>query len=105
MSATSPPFSACCNALTTCSSVCPFLDMLSSSACAWALVQPKITPVSDGGVFGVWVNLTCVRWYFRVSLTLPDLEDLMTERGLSVDHITIWRWTQVYGLRSPPPPR
>jgi transposase, IS6 family len=41
--------------------------------------------------------VTCVRWYFRFSLSLRDLEELMAERGLSVDHTTIWRWTQKYG--------
>ena len=43
------------------------------------------------------VIVTCVRWYFRFSLSLRDVEELMAERGLSVDHTTIWRWTQVYG--------
>ena len=35
------------------------------------------------------VIVTCVRWYFRFSLSLRDLEELMAERGLSVDHTTI----------------
>ena len=43
------------------------------------------------------VIVTCVRWYCRFSLSLRDLEELMAERGLSVDHVTIWRWTQTYG--------
>ena len=43
------------------------------------------------------VIVTCVRWYLRFSLSLRDLEELMAERGLSVDHTTIWRWTQEYG--------
>src|ERR1044071_2005643 len=43
------------------------------------------------------VIVTCVRWYCRFSLSLRDLEELMAERGLSVDHTSIWRWTQVYG--------
>jgi transposase, IS6 family len=43
------------------------------------------------------VIVTCVRWYCRFSLSLRDLEELMAERGLAVDHTTIWRWTQVYG--------
>jgi transposase, IS6 family len=43
------------------------------------------------------VIVTCVRWYLRFSLSLRDLEELMAERGLSVDHTTIWRWTQTYG--------
>ena len=40
---------------------------------------------------------TCVRWYCRFSLSLRDLEELMAERGLAVDHTTIWRWVQRYG--------
>src|SRR5215472_16234702 len=43
------------------------------------------------------VITTCVRWYCRFSLSLRDLEELMAERGLRVDHTTIWRWTQTYG--------
>ena len=31
------------------------------------------------------------------SLSLRDLEALMAERGLTVDHTTIWRWVQTYG--------
>ena len=43
------------------------------------------------------VIVTGVRWYLRFSLSLRDVEELMAERGLSVDHTTIWRWVQVYG--------
>jgi transposase-like protein len=43
------------------------------------------------------VIVTCVRWYCRFALSLRDLEELMAERGLSVDHTTIWRWVQTYG--------
>ena len=43
------------------------------------------------------VIVTCVRWYLRFCLSLRDLEELMAERGLTVDHTTIWRWTQAYG--------
>src|SRR4051794_20279426 len=43
------------------------------------------------------VIVTCVRWYRRFCLSLRDLEELMAERGLAVDHTTIWRWTQAYG--------
>jgi len=38
----------------------------------------------------------CVRWYLRYSLTLRDLEELMAERGLPVDHSTIGRWVLRY---------
>jgi IS6 family transposase len=43
------------------------------------------------------VIAACVRWYLRFSLSLRDLEELMAERGLLVDHTSIWRWTQTYG--------
>ena len=43
------------------------------------------------------VIVTCVRWYLRFCLSLRDLEELMAERGLTVDHTSIWRWTQTYG--------
>jgi transposase, IS6 family len=42
------------------------------------------------------IILLCVRWYLRYSLTYRDLEEMMAERGLSVDHLTIWRWVQRY---------
>jgi transposase-like protein len=35
-----------------------------------------------------------VRWYLRYSLSLRDVEELLTERGLKADHTTIWRWVQ-----------
>ena len=43
------------------------------------------------------VIVTCVRWYVRLCLSLRGVEELMAERGLSVDHTTVWRWAQKYG--------
>jgi transposase, IS6 family len=42
------------------------------------------------------IILLCVRWYLRYSLSYRDLEEMMAERNLSVDHVTIWRWVQHY---------
>ena len=42
------------------------------------------------------IILLCVRWYLRYSLSYRDLEEMMMERGLSIDHVTIWRWVQRY---------
>ena len=42
------------------------------------------------------VIVLCVRWYLRYCLTLRDLEELMSERGLCVDHSTIGRWVLRY---------
>jgi transposase-like protein len=38
------------------------------------------------------VIVLCVRWYLRYCLTLRDLEEMMAERGLRVDHSSIGRW-------------
>jgi transposase-like protein len=42
------------------------------------------------------IMLLCVRWYLRYALSYRDLEEMMLERGLSVDHTTIYRWVQRY---------
>ena len=57
------------------------------------------------------IILLCVRWCLRYSLTYRDLEEMMAERNLSVDHVTIWRWVQrlragfesANAPRTPPP--
>ena len=38
------------------------------------------------------VMLLCVRWYLARNLSLRDLEEMMAERGLSVDHSPVHRW-------------
>ena len=35
-----------------------------------------------------------VRWYLRYGLSYRDVEELLAERGVSVDHVTIYRWVQ-----------
>lgn len=42
------------------------------------------------------VILLCVRWYLRYSLSYRDLEEMMAERGLKVDHSTIARWVLAF---------
>lgn len=46
--------------------------------------------------FEAEIILLCVRWYLRYALSYRDLEEIMAERGLSVDHTTIYRWVQRY---------
>jgi IS6 family transposase len=43
------------------------------------------------------IILCAVRWYLRYSLSLRDVEELLEERDLNVDHTTVWRWVQYYG--------
>jgi IS6 family transposase len=40
--------------------------------------------------------LLCVRWYCRYQLSYRDIEEMMRERGLEVDHSTVFRWVQRY---------
>jgi transposase-like protein len=42
------------------------------------------------------IIILCVRWYLRYSLSYRDLQEMMTERGVAVNHVTIWRWVQHY---------
>ena len=42
------------------------------------------------------IILLCLRCYLPNSLSFRDLEEMMAERGLSVDHSTIYRWVQRY---------
>src|SRR6202000_1243936 len=39
------------------------------------------------------VMLTCVRWYVAYPLSLRHIEEMMAERGVSVDHATVHRWS------------
>ncbi len=39
------------------------------------------------------VMLLCVRWYAAYSLSTRNLEDMMQERGVEVDHSTVHRWS------------
>jgi len=42
------------------------------------------------------IILLCVRWYLRYPLSYRNLEEMMLERGLTVDHTTVYRWVQAY---------
>lgn len=46
--------------------------------------------------FQAEIILLCVRWYLRYALSYRDLEEIMQERGVDVDHTTIYRWVQRY---------
>jgi IS6 family transposase len=40
------------------------------------------------------VVLLAVRWYLRYGLSYRDVEELLAERGIEVDHVTVYRWVQ-----------
>ncbi len=57
--------------------------MTSSSASAFA-----------GFRFPREVISVAVRWYLRYGLSYRDVEELLAERGVDVDHVSIYRWVQ-----------
>jgi putative transposase len=42
--------------------------------------------------FPLEIMLVCVRWYAAYPLSLRNLEEMMAERGVLVDHATVHRW-------------
>jgi transposase, IS6 family len=42
------------------------------------------------------IILCAVRWYLRYALSYRDVEELLEERGVRVDHTTVFRWVQRY---------
>src|SRR5258705_8812321 len=60
--------------------------LLASSVCGlfkWRQFEPEVI-------------LLAVGWYLRFSLSYRDVEELLAERGLRADHVTVWRWIQRY---------
>ena len=60
------------------------------------LIRPIQSPLSGfaGFRFPPEVILIAVRWYLRYGLSYRDLEELLAERGIEVDHVTLFRWVQ-----------
>jgi transposase, IS6 family len=42
------------------------------------------------------IIVCAVRWYLRYSLSYREVQELLAERGITVDHSTVWRWVQRY---------
>jgi len=38
--------------------------------------------------------VVAVRWYPRYGLSYRDVEELLAERGIDIDHVTVYRWVQ-----------
>src|ERR1700694_3035727 len=58
--------------------------------------RPVEVPPSGfaGFRFPAEVILLAVRWYQRFGLSYRDLEELLADRGIDVDHVTLYRWVQ-----------
>jgi IS6 family transposase len=59
-------------------------------------VRPVLPPRSAFGGFRFprEVIVLAVRWYLRYGLSYRDVEELLAERGVQVDHVTVYRWVQ-----------
>ena len=55
-------------------------------------LNPTMAKVLKRLHFPLDVILLCVRWYSAYPLSLRNLEEMMAERGISVDHSTVHRW-------------
>ena len=53
-----------------------------------------MTSVFAGFRFPREVIAVAVRWYLRYGLSYRDVEELLAERGVTVDHVTVYRWVQ-----------
>src|SRR4051794_1654230 len=59
---------------------------------------PAPVAAAEAGVrwlpFPAEVIVVAVRWYLRFNLSYRDVEELLVERGVEVDHVTVYRWVQ-----------
>jgi IS6 family transposase len=51
-----------------------------------------------GRQFTAEVILWAVRWYLQFPISYRDLELMLRDRGVPVDHTTIYRWIQAYAV-------
>jgi IS6 family transposase len=62
--------------------------------------RPRPTPATRSAFAGFRfppdVIVLAVRWYLRFDRSSRDVEELLTERGIEVDHLTIYRWVQQF---------
>jgi transposase, IS6 family len=60
--------------------------------------RPGAPPVACSAFVGFYfppdVIVLAVRWYLRFALSYRDVEELLADRGIDVDHVTIYRWVQ-----------
>ena len=58
------------------------------------MTSPRAISVFAGFRFPPEVISVAVRWYLRYGLSYRDVEELLAERGVAVDHVTVYRWVQ-----------
>jgi transposase-like protein len=60
--------------------------------------RPRPAPATQSAFAGFRfppdVIVVAVRWYLRFGLSYRDVEELLAERGVEVDHVSVYRWVQ-----------
>jgi transposase-like protein len=56
------------------------------------MAKPQRPAIFKWRHFAAEVILCAVRWYLRYSLSYRDVQELLVERGLEINHTTVWRW-------------
>ena len=64
--------------------------MRSAASRAWS---PPTSALAGFG-FPPDVIVVAIRWYLRFNLSYRDVEEFLAERGVEVDHVTVFRWVQ-----------
>jgi transposase-like protein len=57
-------------------------------------IRPAPRSAFSGYRFPPEVITLAVRWYLRFGLSYRDVEELLAERGIEVDHVSMFRWVQ-----------
>jgi transposase-like protein len=55
------------------------------------LLAPSVSGLFKWREFEPEIILLAVGWCLRFSLSYRDVEELLAERGVHADHVTVWR--------------
>jgi IS6 family transposase len=61
-------------------------------SCRFPHLRPAPSSAFAGYRFPPEIITLAVRWYLRFGLSYRDVEELLGERGIEVDHVTVYRW-------------
>src|SRR5215203_101946 len=69
---------------------------MTAGCCEGLMVKRKNKNPFKGRQFTAEIILWAVRWYLQFPISYRDLERMLSDRGVQVDHTTLFRWIQAY---------
>jgi transposase-like protein len=60
------------------------------------LTKSSVMNLFHGRHFQAEIILWAVRWYCKYGISYRELQEMLAERGIHIDHTTIYRWVQRY---------